>query len=112
MRADRPTLGPDSCIVLARHAKLRFDKTRDRWILLVPEKVMVPDDICAQILQLCDGQQTVADISATMAQKYVAEPGVIEAEVLTMLQDLAQNGLIVLAPIAPAVAAPTPTVTR
>ena len=38
--------------VLARYARLHFDKARDRWVLLVPERVMVPDETAVEILQL------------------------------------------------------------
>ena len=29
---------------LPRHIKLRFDKQRDRWVVLAPERVLVPDE--------------------------------------------------------------------
>ena len=31
--------------VLARHAKLKFDETRQVWVILVPERVLAPDEI-------------------------------------------------------------------
>lgn len=90
----RPVLTPADRAVLARHAKLRFDKLRDRWILLVPERVMVPDAICVEILQLCDGATPIQRIADQLAQKYVAAPGVIAGDVLALLQDLADKGFV------------------
>ena len=91
---NRLLLSPDSRVALARHARLRFDTVRGRWTLLVPEKVMMPDDICVEILQLCDGTTSIEGVTRTLEAKYVAEPGVIAREVLVLLQDLADRGLL------------------
>ncbi|MBZ4689386.1 MAG: coenzyme synthesis [Cereibacter sp.] len=98
LRSPRPQLRPEDRPILARHARLRFDKARDRWILLVPEKVMVPDEICIEILRMCDGAVSIAAITATLDEKYTAPPGVIAAEVLALLQDLADKGFVLPAP--------------
>jgi pyrroloquinoline quinone biosynthesis protein D len=74
---------------------LRFDDTRKRWVLLVPERVLAPDDIAVEILQLCDGQRSVADIAAQLAEKYTAPVEEIGGDVIAMLQDLANSGFVV-----------------
>src|SRR4051794_25687397 len=56
--------------VLPRHAKLKFDETRQRWVILAPERVLAPDDIAVEILQLCDGARSVADMIDQLAEKY------------------------------------------
>ena len=48
--------------MLPRHAKLKFDETRQRWVILAPERVLAPDDIAVEILQLCDSQRSVAQM--------------------------------------------------
>src|SRR5215510_8893115 len=48
--------------VLPRHAKLKFDETRQVWVILAPERVLAPDEIAVEVLQLCDGKRTVADL--------------------------------------------------
>src|ERR1700733_6462293 len=58
--------------VLPRHAKLKFDATRQRWVILAPERVLAPDDIAVEVLQLCDGVRKVADIIDQLAEKYAA----------------------------------------
>ncbi len=93
----RVVLSPVQRVALARHARLRFDKLRDRWILLVPEKVMVPDAICVEILQLCDGARSIGDIVNTLSKKYVADPGIIEGDVLSILQSLADKSCLQIA---------------
>ena len=49
--------------ILPRHAKLRFDDTRQRWVILVPERVLAPDEIAVEVLQLCDGTRRVDEWS-------------------------------------------------
>lgn len=80
--------------VLPRHAKLKFDATRQRWVLLAPERVLAPDDIAVEILQLCDGAREVAAMIDQLAQKYVADRAVIGVDVIAMLQDLADKGFL------------------
>ncbi len=77
--------------VLPRHAKLRFDETRQRWVILAPERVLAPDDIAVEILQLCDGERTVAVIVDSLAAKYAAEREAIAQDVIAMLGDLARK---------------------
>ncbi|MES2031096.1 MAG: pyrroloquinoline quinone biosynthesis peptide chaperone PqqD [Pseudomonadota bacterium] len=80
--------------VLPRHARLKFDETRQRWVILAPERVLAPDDIAVEILQLCDGARNVADIIDLLAAKYTAPRDDIGADVLAMLQDLADKGFL------------------
>ncbi len=40
---------------LPRHVKLRFDKARERWVVLAPERVLMPDETALEVLQRCDG---------------------------------------------------------
>jgi len=80
--------------VLPRHARLKFDDTRKRWVILAPERVLAPDEIAVEILQLCDGARNVAQMIDQLAAKYTAERGAIGADVIAMLQDLADKGFL------------------
>jgi pyrroloquinoline quinone biosynthesis protein D len=80
--------------VLPRHAKLRFDETRQRWVILAPERVLAPDDIAVEVLQLCDGVRSVAEMIDQLAVKYTAERDAISGDVIAMLQDLADKGFL------------------
>src|SRR5436190_2864968 len=80
--------------VLPRHAKLRFDETRQVWVILAPERVLAPDQIAIEVLQLCDGVRSVADVVDQLATKYAAERGAIATDVIAMLQDLADKGFL------------------
>jgi pyrroloquinoline quinone biosynthesis protein D len=80
--------------VLPRHAKLKFDETRKVWVILAPERVLAPDEIAVEVLQLCDGMRDVGAIIAALAAKYAAPRDAILADVIAMLQDLADKGFL------------------
>jgi pyrroloquinoline quinone biosynthesis protein D len=80
--------------VLPRHARLKFDETRQRWVILAPERVLAPDEIAVEILQLCDGTRDVAQMIDQLAAKYTAERAAIGTDVIAMLQDLADKGFL------------------
>jgi pyrroloquinoline quinone biosynthesis protein D len=80
--------------VMPRHAKLKFDEVRQRWVILAPERVLAPDDIAVEILQLCDGARSVAQMIDQLAAKYAAEREAIGTDVIAMLQDLADKGFL------------------
>jgi pyrroloquinoline quinone biosynthesis protein D len=80
--------------VLPRHAKLRFDETRQRWVILAPERVLAPDEIAVEILQLCDGARSVGQMIDQLSVKYTADRAAIGADVIAMLQDLADKGFL------------------
>ena len=79
---------------LPRHARLKFDETRQVWVILAPERVLAPDEIAVEVLQLCDGVRSVADMVDQLAAKYAAERNAIATDVIAMLQDLADKGFL------------------
>ena len=91
----RVTISEGSRPRLPRHARLQHDKSRDVWVILVPERVLVPDETAIEIVRLCDGVITVGGIVDQLAEKYAAERSLIAADVIAMLQDLADKGYLV-----------------
>jgi pyrroloquinoline quinone biosynthesis protein D len=59
---DRPRLVP--------HVRLTFDPARQRHVLLSPETVVVLNATGTTILELCDGERTVAEIVAELRGRY------------------------------------------
>jgi pyrroloquinoline quinone biosynthesis protein D len=59
---------------LARHVRLSFCKTRQKHILQLPETVVVLHGSGADILELCDGRHTVAEIVAELGGRYRTVP--------------------------------------
>ena len=91
---ERTIIAPCSAPTLPRHIKLRHDTARDRWTILAPERVFTPDPIAVAVLQLCDGSRTVETIAAELAQTYNAPKDRILTDITTMLQDLADKGVV------------------
>jgi pyrroloquinoline quinone biosynthesis protein D len=91
----RAQIGEATIPRLARFARLRFDESRQRWVILVPERVLAPDDTAVEILQLCDGKRRVAEIVDLLAEKYTADRAEISADVIAMLADLAASGFLI-----------------
>ena len=94
LRSRNISVSETSRPVLPRHAKLKFDETRQVWVILAPERVLAPDEIAVEVLQLCDGARSVADMVDLLAVKYAAEREAIETDVVAMLQDLADKGFL------------------
>lgn len=95
MNRERLIVETNTTPALPRFVKLRHDKGRDRWIMLAPERILTPDAIAVEVLNLCDGDKTVGEISNQLAQTYKAPIDVIEKDVIVMLQDLADKGYLV-----------------
>lgn len=79
---------------LPRHVKFRFDQAREAWVVLAPEKVFMPDEIAVEVLKRCDGDTTLKDIIDDLARTFEAERDVVAADVVAMLQDLSDKGII------------------
>jgi pyrroloquinoline quinone biosynthesis protein D len=94
MRSRNISVSEASRPVLPRHARLKFDETRQLWVILAPERVLAPDETAVEILQMCDGARSVTEIVDQLAAKYTAERAAIGADVIAMLQDLADKGFL------------------
>jgi pyrroloquinoline quinone biosynthesis protein D len=76
------------------HVKFRFDETRQRWLVLAPERLLLPDQLSVEILQQIDGKHSVDEIVDALAMKFDAPRAEIFADVATLLQDLADKGTL------------------
>lgn len=63
-------------------------------MILAPERVFGPDDTALAVLRLCDGERTVMDIATQLATEYEAPAEQIVLDVIAMLQDLADKGVV------------------
>jgi pyrroloquinoline quinone biosynthesis protein D len=79
---------------LPRGVRLRHDQARGAWVLLAPERVFMPDDIAVEILRRCDGKATLAAIIEGLCADFAAPRDQIAGDVLALLQDLADKGMI------------------
>ena len=92
--SERPQVHDEAVPALARGIKLRFDKGRDAWVLLAPEKVLMPDQIAVEILKRCDGKAQVTAIVDDLAVAFSADRDQVAADVRAFLQDLADKGIV------------------
>lgn len=94
MTAERSEVLEKSVPRLPRGVKLRFDKARDAWVMLAPERVFMPDPIAVEILKRCTGQAGLAAIIDDLAKTFAAPRDQIAKDVIAMLQDLADKGMV------------------
>tara|TARA_B100000886_G_scaffold322987_1_gene266419 strand:- start:1043 stop:1333 length:291 start_codon:yes stop_codon:yes gene_type:complete len=82
---------------LPRHAKLRFDEARKKWIINAPERVFELDEIAAEVMQLVDGKSSIISIVDILVKKFEgASKDIVKKDVLSMLQPLAEKGFIII----------------
>ena len=72
--------------LLARGVRLTFDPARERHVLLSPETVVVLNATGSDVLELCDGERTVAEIVTELGARYSR---VVDEDVRTFLDRLA-----------------------
>lgn len=90
----RVTIDAGSVPRLAAHVRLRYDRTRRSWVLLAPERVLIPDDTALEVLQRLDGESSLLQIAEALAVEYDAGAREIAADAAAMLQDLADKGFV------------------
>ena len=88
---------PDECRPrLPRGVRLCEDKARDRWVLLAPERVVKVNPIAVEILKICDGSRTLAEIVAELAERFKADAARVGADVRALLATLAEKRMVEL----------------
>jgi len=90
----RTVLEPASVPRFPRGTRFRYDATRSAWVILAPERLMMPDEIASEVLKLVDGARTITVISEQLATQFNAPHEEILADVLTMLQELADDTVL------------------
>ncbi|HJP72655.1 MAG TPA: pyrroloquinoline quinone biosynthesis peptide chaperone PqqD [Pseudonocardiaceae bacterium] len=76
---------------LRRGVLLRYDRVRERHVLMYPEGVLVLNETAAEVLRQCDGTATVAEIGAALSGRY---QGFRDGDVAEVLRRLARRGMI------------------
>jgi pyrroloquinoline quinone biosynthesis protein D len=87
--ASRPTLAPKT--------RLRYDRHRDAFFLLWPERGLELNRSASDILTRCRGDHTLSSIVNALSEQY---PGamrhILEADVRRLIRDLSRRGLVIL----------------
>jgi pyrroloquinoline quinone biosynthesis protein D len=85
------TLTAQSRPRLWKFARVQFDEARQRNVLQYPEGAVLLNDTAAEILALCDGSRTLAEIASVLEERYGSD--VLE-DVRTYLSQLADRELV------------------
>jgi len=94
------SLTPDSVPRLPRGVRLRHDTVRDAHVLLAPERTFDLDPNAVAVLTLVDGTRSIRAIAEALAQQYEADRGVIEPDVIAMLDGLLVKRVLETVPAA------------
>ena len=84
--AARPTL--------PRGVRLHFDTVRGAWTLLAPERAIALDAAGQAILGEIDGQRSVGEIAARLAERFAAPMEEILGDTREFLKDLGERRLV------------------
>ncbi|GGJ28272.1 pyrroloquinoline quinone biosynthesis peptide chaperone PqqD [Neoroseomonas lacus] len=76
--------------------RLHHDKARDRWVVMAPERMFVPDETALEVLRLVDGARDVDVIVDALAAKFDAPRDLIATDVNAMLDDLVVRGALTI----------------
>lgn len=76
---------------LWKFARVQFDEARQRSVLQYPEGAVLLNDTAAEILALCNGTRTIAEIAAALEERYGSD--VLE-DVQSYLSQLADRELV------------------
>lgn len=78
----------------AAGVRLKYDEVRRCWVLLAPERVMMPDETALEILRRCDGRASLGTIIDELAVGYDADRQIIAEDVCKMVDELAEKGIL------------------
>ena len=77
---------------LRRGVRTGTDPLSSETVLLFPEGVLIMNETAAAVVRQCDGCHSVADLVQSISEVY---DDVAVADVLSLLQDLIAQGLLV-----------------
>lgn len=85
---------PEARPRLARGCRLRESSNADS-VLLMPERALKVNGTALRVLQLCDGQRTLAEILASLASEFPAKsPVQLEEDTIRFLERLREKRAI------------------
>jgi pyrroloquinoline quinone biosynthesis protein D len=91
---ERPRVGGESRPRFAPHVRFRFDELRGKWVVLAPERLLLPDEPGVAILELVDGSRSVDQIVDALVARFGAPRETIATDVIEFLQDFADKGVL------------------
>jgi pyrroloquinoline quinone biosynthesis protein D len=83
---------------LPRGVRLHFDKVRDTWVLLAPERAVTLDMIGHAILSRVDGARSFGDITRLLSETYGAPEAQIAEDSASFLNALRDRRFVDVLP--------------
>ncbi len=74
-------------------ARVDYDRVRQRPVILYPEGALFINDTAKAILELCNGQRTVAEIATELGTRYQTD---VLPDVLEFLTDMHRREILTL----------------
>lgn len=85
---------------LAQKGRLKFDKVREKHLLLLPEKVVVLNETAASILAFCDGNESIHTITEKMRSSLESEKlpdfEIMKADITKFILKMVDEGWVVM----------------
>ena len=81
-------------VALPPWVRLHFDRVRDRWVLLAPERVLFPCATSVTIIERLGEGRDLGELVGALADEFEAPRDTISADVRGMLQGLADQGFL------------------
>lgn len=88
------TLDSDAVPLMPRGVRLHFDKVRDTWVLLAPERAIRLDPIGYAILAEIDGRQSLETIARTLSARYSAPVAAVGKDCGDLIEKLAGRRIL------------------
>ncbi len=92
------TLAPEAVPMMPRGVRLHFDRVRDGWVLLAPERAVRLDAVGHAILSEVDGAKPFAEIVSSLAARYSAPEAEISGDCDAFLSGLVEKRFLDLEP--------------
>ena len=85
----------DTRVRLARRARLQFDETTGKMVLLFPEGIVELNETAQEVLTRCDGRN-LRSIAVALAEEYEIDLATLAADVREIVADLQRRKLVEL----------------
>ena len=81
-------------VALPVWVRLHFDRVRDRWVLLAPERVLFPCATSVTVIERLGAGRDLGELVTALADEFEAPRPTISTDVRAMLQGLADQGFL------------------
>ena len=79
---------------LAPHVRLTFDARRGCWVLLAPERLLMPDEVALEVLRRCTGRASIDEIVDDLVCAFEGDRDEIAGDVERLIHDLCEKGVL------------------